>query len=246
MLLTQIELLRELHYTWNEISSILVVSRTTLWRRLREAGVQLSPYTQLSDRELDDVMLSLVQRFPNNGTQMMWGHLRSLNITVSRSRVHDSLLRVSEPLVRLRRRMTIQRRVYSVPSPNFLWHIDGLHCLIRWRIVIHGGIDGYSRRIVYLHASDNNRAATVEVLFRQAVTECGWPARIRCDRGGENIDVARAMLQTRGIGQQRVLVGSSVHNQRIERLWRDVFRCVCHHFYSLLCDGRCWCFEPYS
>lgn len=210
-----------------------MVSRTTLWRRLREAGLQLSSYTALSDTELDHVMVSLVQRFPNNGTTMMWGHLRSLNVIVPRSRVHDSLLRVSEPLVRLRQRTTVQRRVYSVPAPNCLWHIDGLHCLIRWRIVIHGGIDGYSRRVVYLRASDNNRADTVENVFRQAVADCGWPSRVRCDKGGENIDVARAMLQARGAGQRRVLVGSSVHNQQIERLWRDVFRCVCHHFYTL-------------
>ena len=30
---------------------------------------------------------------------------------------------------------TIIRRVYSVQGPNSLWHIDGLHCLIRWRFV---------------------------------------------------------------------------------------------------------------
>ena len=84
--------------------------------------------------------------------------------------------------------------MYSVPSSNYLWHIDGLHCLIRWKVVIHGGIDGFSRRIVYLHASSNNRAETVFLLFRGAVLECGWPSRVRSDKGGENIEVARAML----------------------------------------------------
>ena len=193
----------------------------------------MSSYTQTTDSDLDCVMATLVRRFPNNGTSMMWGHLRSVGIVVTRARVQESLLRVSESSVRSRQRLTVQRRVYSVPAPNCLWHIDGLHCLIRWRIVIHGGIDGYSRRIVYLRASDNNRADTVLCLFRQAVAVCGWPSRVRCDRGGENVDVARAMLEARGTGQRRVLAGSSVHNQRIERLWRDVFRCVCHFFYSL-------------
>ena len=47
------------------------------------------------------------------------------------------------------------------------------------------------------------------------------------------MEVARAMLAVRGTGRRCHLVGSSVHNQRIERLWRDVFRCVCHFFYSL-------------
>ena len=34
--------------------------------------------------------------------------------------------------------------------PNSLWHIDGYHKLIRWRVIIHGGIDGFSRLPVYL------------------------------------------------------------------------------------------------
>ena len=32
-----------------------------------------------------------------------------------------------------------------------------------------------------------------------------------------------------------VIVGSSVHNVRIERLWRDTFRCVLLVFYQLFC-----------
>ena len=66
-----------------------------------------------------------------------------------------------------------------MPAPNNLWHIDGLHCLIRWKIVMHGAIDGYSCRILYLKGSDNNRAETVFVLFCEGVMECGLPSRVR-------------------------------------------------------------------
>ena len=148
---------------------------------------------------------------------------------VPRRRVRDSLLRVSLSFVQLRATTTISRRTYSVPSSNSLWHIDGLYCLIRWKIVIHGGIAGYS----HLAASTNNRASTVLRLFLQGTQSYGWPSWVRSDQGLENVDVARAMLMARGLGRASHIAGASVHNQCIERLWWETFRCVCHLYYSL-------------
>ena len=79
---------------------------------------------------------------------MMLGHLRSRNVFVQRQRVRSSLVRFDHVGRSLRWFNTIGRRVYSVRGPNSLWHIDGLHCLIRWRFVILGGIDGFSWLIV--------------------------------------------------------------------------------------------------
>lgn len=100
-------------------------------------------------------------------------------------------------------------------------HTDGNHKLIQpYRIVIHGGIDGYSRVIVFLKASTNNRADTVASLFREAVDRYNLPSRVRSDQGLENIDVARIMLIKRGLNRGSIITGTLVHNQRIERLWR--------------------------
>ena len=90
---------------------------------------------------------------------------------------------------------------------------------------MHGGIDGFSRTIVYLHCSTNNRSSTVLAAFTDAVSKYGVPNQVRSDRGGENVQVWQYMLQQHNT-PSAVLVGSSVHNQRIERLWRDVYRCV--------------------
>jgi len=103
---------------------------------------------------------------------------------------------------------------------------DGHHKLVRWRLVIHGGIDGYSWLVVFLHCSDNNMASTVLERFQKAVEMYGLPSRVRTDQGLENIEVAKLMLVQRGCDRGSVLVGASVHNQRIERLWRDLYTAV--------------------
>ena len=100
-------------------------------------------------------------------------------------------------------------------------------------MVTHCAIDGYSRVVLFLRCSNNNRADTVYNLFLKAVHQYGLPSRIRCDQGRENIRVAQHLLHHRGVERRSVLVGSSVHNQRIERLWKDSHRCVTSIFYRL-------------
>ena len=96
----------------------------------------------------------------------------------------------------------------------------------RWRSVIHGCIDGFSRVPIFIKCSDNNLSQTVLDHLVAATQEFGLPSRVRGDRGTENVKVVRFMEEQRGIGRGSFISGRSVHNQRIERLWRDVFRAV--------------------
>lgn len=121
--------------------------------------------------------------------------------------------------------------MYYAEGPNSVWHIDGHHKLIRWRLVTHGGIDGYSRTVVYLRCAGNNRAVTVLHAFMDAVARHGIPEKVRSDLGGENTEVWRYMVEQHR-SDRAIVVGSSTHNVRIERLWRDVFRCVASVFYT--------------
>ena len=69
----------------------------------------------------------------------------------------------------------------------------------------------------------------------EQVRTTGLPSRVRTYRGGENVQIAAFMLQhpMRGPGCGSVITGRSVHNQRIERLWRDVFSQCTILYYKL-------------
>ena len=156
---------------------------------------------------------------------MVAGNLLKQGIRVQRAKLRESIHRIDPQGVVERRSVAVKRRVYHVECPNGVWHIDGHHKLIKWRLVTHGGIDGYSRMITYLHCSSSNGAETVLAAFKSGVDTYGLPIKVRSDHGGKNIEVWRMMMEEHG-SDRCIIVGSSAHNERIERLRRYVHRSV--------------------
>ncbi|RXM95875.1 hypothetical protein EOD39_16371 [Acipenser ruthenus] len=111
-----------------------------------------------------------------------------------------------------------------------------VHC----KFVVHGAIDGYSRVIVFLSCATNSRSHTVLERFHTAVEQYEWPFHVRTDKGGENSQVWHNIVQHHST-ERAVIAGRSVHNERIERMWRDVNRLVsCQFremFYHLELEG---------
>ena len=50
----------------------------------------------------------------------------------------------------------------------------------------------------------------------------------------KNVLIAEYMLTHRGTDRGSIITGKSTHNQRIERLWQDVFDGVLKFYYDLL------------
>ena len=232
---TVLEELRGLNFSWSKVSSMFGVSRWTIYRRVQEYELQnLQHFTNIADEDVDKVVKDYLSRHGyTTGEPYVSGYLKSKGIIIQRRRVRASINRVDPVNTAVRWGVLISRRTYYVPWPNSLWHIDGHHSLIRWKFVIHGCIDGKSRKIMFLHCNTNNLASTVLHLFLSSINEIGgyWPSRIRVDYGVENVLICDAMVERRGEGRGSFIAGPSTHNQRIERLWRDVFRCVAAAFY---------------
>jgi hypothetical protein len=82
--------------------------------------------------------------------------------------------------------------------------------LIRWKIVVHGFIDGKSRFITGIRAHNNNCAQTVLDLFQEAVRLCGQPSRVHGDHGTENLLVALYMEEVCGVARGSYIWGRKV------------------------------------
>jgi hypothetical protein len=198
---------------------------------MKEYQLSILNSSTISDNQLDTMIKEITTLFPNCGEKTVSGRLKSVDVRVPRRRIRESLQRVDPIGLISRRRGVLTRRKYYVKYPNSLWHLDGYHKLIRWKLVIHGGIDGYSRLITFLKVSSNNRSCTVLNAFLGAVQEFGLPSRIRTDRGGENVEVVRYMLShpERGPGRGSAITGKSTHNQRIKGIYMlGVFHIFIH------------------
>ncbi|XP_069131834.1 uncharacterized protein [Argopecten irradians] len=220
-------------FTARAVASQLKCSPSLIYKTLKSENLSVRSvkYTAISDSDLDAAVEDLHQTHPNAGNEMMSGYLRSQGLQLQRHRVRSTLNRIDPEAAAQRWSRAIVRRVYKVPVPNSLWHIDGHMRLIRWGIVTHGCIDGFSRLITFLECGADNLSKTVLNLFIGAVMRYGLPARVRSDHGGENIQVALFMNLVQNSTTSH-LTGRSVHNQRIERLWRDVQEQVGNVFYQ--------------
>lgn len=193
-----IEDLRGYGFSWTKIADMLGISRWTVYRRVRELGLQsLSEFNLISDSELDAIITDYTNRHGTaSGHAYIVGYLCSLVAYEFKEAEFEKACQDLIPKTHF-----IDGECWSSEESSMylgpILFLDGHHSLIRWSFVVHGCIDGFSRTIIFLQCSPNNLSETVLSLFLNAIEKDGglWPSRIRVDKGVENVLVCDAMVE---------------------------------------------------
>ena len=102
----------------------------------------------------------------------------------------ETVLRDIDPKeTKSRRRHRLRRRVYSNTGPNYVCHIDGHDNLKPFGFSIHGAIDGYSRKVLWLKVlCSNNSFSVIGGIYLDCAKETeGYPIKLTTDLGMENV-----------------------------------------------------------
>ncbi len=107
----------------------------------------------------------------NSGYRTLWKILQTkYGLRVGKEIVRN-FLRMRDPQgVAQRSRRRLHRRTYISMGPDDTWHVDGNDKLKLYGIAISGGIDGFSRRMIWLRCSyTNNDPAVIDLYYLDSV-----------------------------------------------------------------------------
>ena len=121
---------------------------------------------------------------------------------------------------RNRRARKLERRIYTSPGPNAVWHADGYDKLKPYGFPIHGCIDGFSRKVLWLRVCRSNNDHIIAAhFFLNALEEkkiC--PDLLKTDYSMEHGIIAN--MQSFFHNDNRAhRYGASHSNKIIENLW---------------------------
>lgn len=181
---------------------------------------------------LDSIIEAILTEIQDSGScigyRTMWRRLqREHGLIVKKDTVLE-IMRIIDPQgIQLRKAHRLRRRRYINPGPNHVWHIDGYDKIKPYGFAIHGAIDGFSRRIMWLEVGkSNNNPAQIATYYLNTVGQLGYvPKILRGDMGTENSLVSLLQPYFRRDGGDRFaglnsfVYGKSTSNQRIEAWW---------------------------
>lgn len=181
---------------------------------------------------LEEAVVTILEELQGSGAclgyKSLWRRLRQFHrLPIKRDTVLQVLHLLDPEGIEERSRYRLKRRLYCVPGPNFIWHIDGYDKLKPFGFSIHGCVDGFSRRVLWLEVSSTNKDPNVvSHFYLTTVRKLGFvPSVIRTDCGTENVGIValqqafRRNHEDQFAGPCSVIQGKSTANQRIESFW---------------------------
>ena len=147
-------------FTYTEILEFLNVyhghqiSLSTLKRRFKALGLHrrpLVPWRATVEEVNNAVQKELDAGGANFGYRRIWASLKRQKILVRKEDVRKPVFELNAEVVQQRKRRKLVRRKYRNPGPNYVWHIDGHDKLKPFGFSVHGCIDGFSRKLTWLH-----------------------------------------------------------------------------------------------
>lgn len=221
-------------YTQTEIRAFLIlrhgrdISKTHLRRAIRALGLRRNN-NEATDIEIMEGIHKIHEAgFTEAGYRVIWRFLNvNLGVRATQSTVQRIVKMLDPEGVRLRKAHRLRRRVYKNDGPNCIVHIDGYDKLKPYGFSIHGAIDGFSRKLLWLRILRSNKNPySISRLYFDMVLEQGRvPKVIRCDAGTENVVVNEIQSVLRSDhadireGGHSYIVNRSTANQRIEAFW---------------------------
>ena len=116
--------------------------------------------------------------------------LHSSGLTADKETIRLTLKSLDPVGADKRKRRKLTHCEYHSFGANHTWHIGGYDKLKSFGISIHGAIDGYSRRILWLKLSSSNNRKVIANYYLCCIKEQNLiPHVVRGDHGTENIIV---------------------------------------------------------
>ena len=189
------------------------MSYSTLLRRMKLYGLSRRNFftknasEDIFERARERIMEMINGPGSSAGYRSAWHSLEIEGLRIPRVVVQDLL---DPDGAKARKAHRLKRRVYHNPGPK----------LKPWGFPIHGAIDGFSRRILWLHVTrSNNSPDNIAKFYLSTVKQLmGCPVELVTDLGTENAIVAAAQSYFRDNSDSHRYVASP-RNQRIEGWW---------------------------
>lgn len=156
-------------YTYKEIIGALLINHAVLVnvRQVKYLLKKRGLRRRSDEAPLEQIISALLDEAEGIGCclgyRALWKKLQMEHgLRVKRDTVMQCMRFVDAQGVQQRRKRRLNRRNYHAKGPNWIWHCDGYDKLKPYGFAIHGAIDGWSRKILWLEvAATNNNPIVV-------------------------------------------------------------------------------------